>query len=156
MAGINHINDLTQSMGKAAKTPKADRTGAFNNALTQALDKKTDKTAGSSEMGPTSASALGEIPSTGLRIQDPSAIVSGKTDKLLGLLDAYVRQLEDPAVSLKAIAPILEQINEKADTLLKETASLGPGNKGLKNIATQTVVAARTEYLRFQRGDYVS
>lgn len=153
MAGINHIHELTQSMGKAAKTPKSDRTGAFNNALSQALDKKTDKIA--SEIGITSPSTLGEIPATGLRIQDPASIVSGSTDKLLGLLDAYTRQLEDPGISLRAIAPILEQINEKAGTLLKETASLGTASKGLKDIATQTVVAARTEYMRFQRGDYL-
>ncbi len=158
MAGINQINELTQSMGGAAAgTTKAEKTGVFKNALTQALDQtgQTDQTE-SPEMGNTTAPALGEIPSTSLYIQDQSSIVSGKTDKLLGLLDAYVSQLQDPGVSLKSIAPVLEKINTNADNLLKESVSLGTGDQDLKDIANQAVVAARTEYVKFQRGDYLS
>ena len=75
---------------------------------------------------------------------------------LLGLLDDYSSKLENPGVSLKNIAPVLEKINQNADSLLKESMSLGSGNQELKNIATQTVIAARSEYVRFQRGDYLS
>jgi hypothetical protein len=107
-------------------------------------------------MGITMATALGEIPSVGLKVQDQSSIVSGKTDMLLGLLDDYSSKLENPGVSLKNIAPVLEKINQNADSLLKESMSLGSGNQELKNIATQTVIAARSEYVRFQRGDYLS
>lgn len=160
MVNINHINELTQSKAvSAVGTPKAEKTGGFENVMTQALGQnqagQTDETEPPG-METTTASALGEIPSTGLYLQDQSAIVSEKTDALLGLLDAYSNKLENPGVSLKSIAPILEQINQKADSLLKESASLGPGNTDLKEIATQTVVAAQTEYQRFQRGDYVS
>lgn len=155
MAGINHINGLTHSPGKISQTSKSEQTGAFTNALTQALEKKTDKPE-SSGTGAPPVSSLGEIPSTGFRMLDPSAIVTEKTDKLLEMLADYARQLEDSDLSLKSIAPVLEQINKKADNLLKETASLGRGNKELRDIATQTVVAAQTEYVRFQRGDYVS
>ncbi|MCP4720270.1 MAG: hypothetical protein GY860_12500, partial [Desulfobacteraceae bacterium] len=104
----------------------------------------------------TMAPALEEIASTGLRIQNQSSIVSGKTDKLLGLLDAYSSKLENPEVSLKSIAPILEQINQNADSLLKESVFLGTGDTKLKEIATQTVIAAQTEYVKFQRGDYLA
>ncbi len=155
MAGINHINGVAQSLGKITQSPKPEQTGAFTNALTQALEKKTDKT-DSSGTGAPPVSALGEIPSKGFRMQEPSAIVTEKTDKLLELLAVYASQLEDSDLSLKSIAPILEQINQKADNLIKETATLGTGDKGLRDIATQTVVAAQTEYVRFQRGDYVS
>jgi hypothetical protein len=165
MVNINHINELTQSKAvPAAGTAKTEKTGGFENVLTQALGQANQT--GQSDQGltdetelpgmeTTTASALGEIPSTGLYLQDQSAIVSEKTDALLGLLDAYSNKLENPGVSLKSIAPILEQINQKADSLLKESASLGPGNT-LKEIATQAVIAAQTEYQRFQRGDYVS
>ena len=156
MVNINHINELPQSMGvPAVATPKTEKTGGFENILTQALDQaghasKTDQTDETELHVETStAPALGEIPSTGLHLQDQSSIVSGKTDALLGLLDAYSNKLENPDVTLKNIAPILEQINQKADSLLKEAVSLGPENT-LKDIATQT------EYVRFQRGDYFS
>jgi len=156
MAGINQINELTQSLGnEPSEAPKTGEKGEFSNVLTKALDNKTDKTE-PPEMGNTKAPALGEITSTDLHIQDQSYVVSGKTDSLLELLDTYASQLEDPGVSLKSIAPVLERISQNADNLLKETAALGTGDNGLKDIATQTVVAAQTEYLKFQRGDYLS
>lgn len=161
MVNINHINELAHSMDvPGAGKPKAEKTGGFENVLTQAIG-QTDQAGQTDETEPpgmemtTATAALGEIPSTGLYLQDQSAIVSGKTDALLGLLDAYSNKLENPDVSLKSIAPILEQINQKADSLLKESVSLGAGNT-LKDIATQAVIAAQTEYARFQRGDYVS
>ena len=161
MVNINHINELKQSMGvPAVGTPEAEKTGGFENALTQALG-QADQVGQTDETEPPgmekiTAPALGEIPSTGLYLQDQSAIVSEKTETLLGLLDAYSNKLENSGVSLKSIAPILEQINQKADNLLTESVSLGAGNTNLKDIATQTVIAAQTEYQRFQRGDYVS
>ncbi len=165
MVDIKQINELAQSLGRSTANPsKTEKTGGFENALTQALDQagqshieqttQTDETEPGMET--TKAASLEEIPSIGLRIQDQSSIVSGKTDMLLGLLDSYSNKLENPGISLKSIAPILEQINQKADSLLKESVSLGPENQDLKNIATQTVIAAQTEYQRFQRGDYVS
>ena len=107
-------------------------------------------------MGITSSSALEEIQSAYFGIQGPSSIVTGKTDKLLGLLDTFAAQLEDPEISLKTMAPVIEKLNENASTLLKETESLGQEESGLKEIATRTAVTARNEYIKFQRGDYIS
>jgi hypothetical protein len=161
MVNINHINELTQSTGMpAAGKPKAEKSGGFDHVLTQALG-QTEQAGQTEETEPpgmeaAKAPVLEEIASTGLYLQDQSTVVSEKTDALLGLLDAYSNELKNPDVSLKNIAPILEQINQKADSLLKESLSLGAGNTNLKEIATQTVIAAQTEYHRFQRGDYVS
>jgi hypothetical protein len=161
MVNINQINELTQALGGTnVSTPKTEKTGIFDNALTQALGQagQTEPTKETEPpgMGITMATALGEIPSNGIEIEDQSSIVSGKTDMLLGLLDDYSSKLENPGVSLKSIAPVLEKINQNADSLLKESISLGSANQELKDIATQTVIAARTEYVRFQRGDYLS
>jgi len=161
MVNINQINELTKALGgTSGGATKTEKTGVFENALTQALVQtgqvEQTKEPKSSGMGNTMATALGEISSIGLKLQDQSSIVSGKTDMLLGLLDDYSSKLENPEVSLKNIAPVLEKINQNADSLLKESMSLGSGNQALKNIATQTVIAARTEYVRFQRGDYLS
>ena len=96
-----------------------------------------------------------EIASKELKIADTSDIVSGKTNALLEMLDAYASKLDDPDVSLKNIAPVLEEINTEAGGLLKDTQLLADADAALKKIATQTIVAAQTEYLKFQRGDYL-
>ena len=154
MVNIHQINELTQSFqGPQAKGAKPEGSDAFKNALSQALEETE-----SPDMQTSAATAgLGEITSTqAIQIQQPADIVSGSTDKLLGLLDTYASQLENPGVPLKQIAPVLEQINENAGNLLKQTQALGNADADLKDIATQTAMAARTEYVKFQRGDYLS
>jgi hypothetical protein len=100
---------------------------------------------------------LGEITSARtMPVPAQPELVSGSTEKLLELLDSYAGQLQNPDISLKHLAPVLETINQKADQLVTETLSLGPDHAGLKDIATQTAVAARVEYVKFQRGDYLS
>ena len=152
MADINQINEsaqpLTASNTKATKDKGAD---AFETALSKALDKTE---APEMEVMPTNA--LREIASIDLNIMNSSDIVSGKTDKLLKLLDSYSLKLENPNISLKNIAKILEEIKENAGSLLKETKRLTDADTNLKNIATQTIVTAQTEYIKFQRGDYLS
>ncbi len=72
------------------------------------------------------------------------------------MLDSYSLKLENPNISLKNIAKVLEEIKENAGSLLKETERLTTADTNLKNIATQTIVTAQTEYIKFQRGDYLS
>lgn len=152
MVAINQINDsglpLTARTGKPQKGDTAD---IFENVFNKALDKTQAK-----DMISTSVNALSEISSNGLKRVDSSDIVSGKTDKLLDMLDAYSIQLQDPEVSLRHIEPVLEEIKIKAGTLFKETQNLSAADENLKKIATQTIVTAQTEYLKFQRGDYLS
>ena len=152
MTNIDNINESGPSFGPSqAKGGKNQTTDVFHDALSKALE--TKKTTG---VEPSSTSALKEISAIGPAIMSPSDIVLGKTDKLLGLLDAYSSKLEDPNISLKSIAPDLEQINANATTLEKDALTLTEKESSLKQIATQTIVTAQTEYLKFQRGDYSS
>jgi hypothetical protein len=88
-------------------------------------------------------------------IQTVSEIVTDKTEKLLTNLERYAFQLDDTNVSLKEIEPVLEGLNEDAAALLEETLSLGEDDQDLIDIATSTAISAKTEYLKFQRGDYL-
>jgi CRISPR/Cas system CMR-associated protein Cmr5 small subunit len=72
------------------------------------------------------------------------------------MLDSYSSKLDDRNVSLKNIAPVLEKIKDHAGNLLKETERLTDADANLKKIATRTIITAQTEYLKFQRGDYLS
>jgi hypothetical protein len=149
MTDINQVVGPYQSFEVATKISKETKTDAFENALSSALD----ETEAPMKVAPTNA--LREIASKNLNILNPSDIVSGKTDKLLGMLDAYSSKLENPNVSLKNIAPVLEEIKSNAGSLLKETMNL-TADEELKKIATQAIVAAQSEYVKFQRGDYTA
>ncbi|WP_041279312.1 hypothetical protein [Desulfobacula toluolica] len=152
MTNVNSIHESAQSL--AALNPrisKSQKTGAFETAFDKALD-RTKKP----EMELESTNALKEIASKGLNIMTSSDIVSGKTDKLLEMLDSYSSKLDDQNVSLKNIAPVLEKIKDQAGNLLKETERLTDVDSNLKKIATRTIITAQTEYLKFQRGDYLS
>ena len=153
MVNIHHIQDTTQPINTPQGGPeKTGNRDAFKSALTQALDK-----AEPSEMPGTTTHGLGEItPTRTIQIPEQAALVSGSTEKLLELLDTYAAQLQDPGVSLKHMAPVVETIQQKADQLVEETRALGPDHAGLRDIATQTAVTAQTESIKFQRGDYLS
>lgn len=162
MNKIDQISEAAQSIAASSTNgTKNIKTDAFENALSQALYKtKTDKIESlspeSSKIEQPSTGALKEIVSTDLNIINSSDIVLGQTDKLLGMLDAYSSKLVDPNISLKNIAPVVEEINKNAGSLLKETQNLTDSDINLKHIATHTIVTAQTEYLKFQRGDHLS
>ena len=152
MANINHVNESAQSfVASNTKASKGKGTDAFENALSKALDKTE-----APQMDAPSTNALREIASKDLNIANTADLVTQKTDKLLGMLDIYSSKLEDPNTSLKSIAPVLEDIKDNAGNLLKATQDLTGADSNLKKIATQTIVTAQTEYVKFQRGDYLS
>lgn len=137
----------------SASTVKSFRSedgDSFETALNKAIDKPQGTGSTGSDTQP-----LNEISSREIHITQTSDTVSGKTVELLDMLDAYSEKLNDPAVSLKQLAPDLKAIHDNAGRLLKETRFLSDSDADLKTIATRTIVAAQTEYLKFQRGDYV-
>ncbi len=152
MDEIDQITQAAQSIAapntRGYKDKKPD---TFENALSKAIDETED-----SKMEHMSANGLTEITSNSIDIVSSSDIISDQTDKLLGMLDLYSSKLVDPDIPLKNIAPVLEEINDTAGNLLKETQSLENIDTDLRKIAKQTIVSAQTEYLKFQRGDYLS
>jgi hypothetical protein len=152
MTTIDNINEINQTLSlPQSNGTKARGAGSFETLLSSAIDnKKAVKTHGGTVNG------LNEITSPSPEVTQPADIVSGKTDDLLRLLESYSSQLQDPGVTLKSIAPVLENIRDNAGNLLKETGMLSDSDASLKKIATQTAVTAQTEYLKFQRGDYLS
>lgn len=152
MTHINHINESAQPMaGGKTNTSRKDRSVSFEDELNKAFDKPRG-----TPMEAKTVSGLGEIESAGPEIISTSDIVTGKTYDLLTLLDAYSSKLDNPQVSLKSMASALEEINRNADNLIKEAGNLTRDDENLKKIATQTAVTAQTEYIKFQRGDYLS
>jgi hypothetical protein len=150
MTHIDSINEPGTSFGPSqTKTGKSSPADAFQNALSKALETRQSNRPSST------ASALTEVPSVKPVTISQSEIVSGKTDKLLDLLEAYSNKLDNPNVTLKNIAPDLEQIHSDAGHLEKDARQLSEKDAYLKEIANQTIVTAQTEYIKFQRGDYL-
>lgn len=149
MTNINNIQNIAQILDNQSK--KVSRTGG--QEFESLLDSAQKKIQSSEEASQTSE--LGEISAMDFDIQTVSEIVTDKTDKLLTNLERYTFQLDDANVSLKDIEPVLEGLNEDAASLLEETLSLGDDDQDLIDIATSTAIAAKTEYLKFQRGDYL-
>ncbi|MGM0655158.1 MAG: hypothetical protein ACQETR_07550 [Thermodesulfobacteriota bacterium] len=151
MTNINNIQSITQIIdSQTTKESKSSgQAQGFESLLNSALEKTQE-----SEKG-TQTSELGEISAMNFDIQTVSSIVTDKTDKLLTNLESYASKLDDTNVSLKDIEPVLEELNADAASLLEETLSLGEDDQNLIDIATSTAVTAKTEYLKFQRGDYL-
>ena len=152
MANINNINDMAQSMGTGPAKDLKNRTStSFENTLSKAIDKSQVATP-----KPFSAKGLQEIAAPDLKLNHPNEAITSQTGDLLNLLDEFSVKLNNPAASLKSITPMVDELNQTAETLLKETQKLDSSDSALKRIATQTAVMARTEYIKFQRGDYLS
>ena len=152
MTKINQIDKSAQQpIPNAAKNPKTAQNDTFQNTLVKALDNT-----GKSNMTNCSVDSLCELEAKSVNFQNTSSQIFGKTNDLLKMLDFYSSKLLDPSVSLKSIAPVLEQIKDNASDLLKETESVPESDPALKRIAQEAAVAANTEYFKFQRGDYLS
>nr|WP_320191096.1 hypothetical protein [uncultured Desulfobacter sp.] len=149
MTNINNIQNITQTLD--SQTQKASKSsGQGFEAVLNSAQEKIQASEGETEIN-----ELGEISAMGFDIQTVSDIVADKTDKLLSDIESYASQLDDTNVSLKDIKSVLEGLNEDAASLLEETLSLGEDDQELIDIATSTAITAKTEYLKFQRGDYL-
>lgn len=149
---MTHIHNI-QNIGQILDSPSTKISHSTGQGFESLLDSALEKTQKSTEES--QINGLGEIPGLDFDIQTVSSIVTEKTDKLLTSLESYASQLDDTSVTLKEIEPVLKRLNEDAASLLEETLSLGKDDQALIDIATSTAVAAKTEYLKFQRGDYL-
>lgn len=140
---------IDQKTGKAAGTA----TGVnFGDILKETINGQT-----------ASASRVGALPPldniSGMALNALQATGKGEAVKrvsdLLGLLEEYQSQMEDPAVTLKQTAPLVSRMDEESRRLLPMMESLPEGD-GLKDILNRLLVASTVEVIKFNRGDYVA
>lgn len=153
MDGINNINEQQQKHIANKSTGRQDSGSAsFKEAFNRAIEKPD-----TSKMETAKTNSLNEPAPRHFRIDDTAPpTFSGKADKLLDMLDLYSEELKRSDVSLKQIAPVLEQIKTEAEALLQEAESSPDADPQQKRIAREFAVTANTEYMKFQRGDYLS
>ena len=139
-------NQITGPRAHVKKTT----TDCFQDSLAKALETKA--TTESSQHLP----ALPEIqPNAYLNLETQAEKIVHRTSHLLDLLGRYAEDLDNPAKSLKGIAPLLDTITEKADDLIRETENMGAPDEKLRKIASDVALTARMERIKFNRGDYI-
>jgi hypothetical protein len=144
-----HENTVIQTGQRPSETPAT----GFQDSLETAL---TEKSSSDGAQGG-QAAALGEPQATHF---NPTAApadddIACQTDNLLGLLDTYAEGLGTPGATLKDLAPLVEQIRDGAQQLMASAANDTAATIELKDIASQAALTANTEYIKFQRGDYL-
>lgn len=123
----------------------------FGDILNETIGNKKTEAAGTRVA--TFANPLSAIRPTSTVNLDRQAAID-RVENLLGLLDDYRRSLSDPAMSLKQIDPIVQDIDQMKETLTPVLDSL-PNDEKLKDIVNQTLVTASLEVTKFYRGDYI-
>jgi len=137
-----------QDTQKNEKTPDAD----FQNILKESVEnsaKNPPKIQSSTLMDPVSA-----IRFDPLAPQDKTITIE-RVHNLLNLLDKYRKQLSDPHVTLRTLEPLMNTIAKEKDQLSGLLESL-PNADGLKQILNQTLITASLEFIKFNRGDYIT
>ncbi len=76
-----------------------------------------------------------------------------QAERLIDLLADYKAKLEDPAVSLREIEPIMGRLDTMGRELVPKADAL-PANHALKEVLAQTLVTVTLELQRFNSGEY--
>lgn len=151
MTDINPIQNGPQQTGPD-KSPK--KANAADKSFQQAFNKAIDKME-PSDMKTSPAGALTELPPGNMRPEIGASRLSEKANQVLESLDRYSEKLSDASVSLKHLEPTLQKLQEDAGKLLEEAETSPYSDSDLKRIAKEFAVTANTEYVKFQRGDYL-
>jgi len=81
--------------------------------------------------------------------------VLDQSDKILHLLDDYVRELTDPAKTLKDIEPLVESIRKEVNSIEAEAAEKVYNDNELERIIKDLTITANVAIFKFHRGDYI-
>lgn len=137
-----------QNTQKNEKTPDAN----FKDILKESVENSTKnptKIQPAALMDPVSA-----IRFNPLSPQDKNIAID-RVHNLLNLLDNYRKQLSDPHVTLRTLEPLMKTIVREKDQLSGLMESM-PKEDGLKHILNQTLITASLEFIKFNRGDYIT
>lgn len=141
---LNQLNPESQ----IKRQPSDDQ--EFGNILKERVDHSTHEVAGAQQtafVNPLHGVRMNISP----EIEPYEAL--DRTENLIGLLDQYRQQLANPAVTLKQIDPMIQEIGREAQNLTP-LLNILPKSEELKNIINETLVMASTEVTKFYRGDY--
>jgi hypothetical protein len=133
---------------KIASTPSAGP-GKFGEIFKKALDAREQIGGPGMDVGAAEDVAPLSIP--------PGSSRQGwaQVEGFLNTLEDYRSKLADPGFSLRAIDPIVREMENGRDALTQVQGTL-PDGDGLKEICNRALVTAAVEIVKFRRGDYIA
>lgn len=154
---INPNSDvLKATQTQPQQKPVGTGADQFGSILKQTLDQAAAGQSAGQPAAPVDAlHHLGHM--TGIQF-DPipaaqPAKVLTRTETLLNTLEAYQQKLNDPSVSLKEIAGLVQEMESQNKTLTADLASL-PAGDGLEELLNEALSASSIQVMRFNRGDF--
>ncbi|MBF0467805.1 MAG: hypothetical protein HQK61_02815 [Desulfamplus sp.] len=147
----------TKQDSTISKTGSSENAEMFKQLLGNAVQNKTETTHDARTTHELiSTGALQEISSIkNIALDSPLSEIEKKTDELIENLSLYSNLLGNPEASLRDMDSLLQNINTNANNLLKETLDSGKADQGLMDIVRECAITAHSEYIKFQRGDYL-
>ena len=123
----------------------------FGDILGKALEKPNLEKAAATDL-----KLMQGISGIGLKAALTAESTTGtqQVEDLLDLLDTYRQMLADPGTTLKEMGPVVDRITAQRDQLVETMEGLDPED-GLRDLINQALVAATTEVVKFNKGDYV-
>ena len=96
-----------------------------------------------------------------MAVQRFAPITAGATDladkasQAIDLLESYSNALSDPGKSLKDIEPALSAFVSETESMYRDYSESGNDGAELKEVMDSLLRTARSEAIRFQRGEYL-
>jgi hypothetical protein len=86
---------------------------------------------------------------------DPERELLDRSEKVLDLLDEYVRVLKNPQKSLREIEPLVSSIENEVEIASFKADGTVPRGGGVEQLVKELSVTASVAMLKFRRGDYI-
>ncbi len=127
----------------------------INNISTQklSLPNNTSKTDGFKQIFDQKLSAV-----SATKLQAPPDLETElleQSDKVLDLLDEYIKELNDPAKTLKDIDFLVQTIEKEVNLIAAKTSDNISKDKEIEGFVNDLAITANVALLKFRRGDYI-
>jgi hypothetical protein len=148
---IEANDDVRRVTQRPAQKDAQQKGGAFAALFNEALTTTTHR---SEKSGPSTPLGTGVMP-LGLNplSQDGGRSVVAQAERLVDLLAGYQEKLENPAVTLREIEPMMGQMDAISRELVPKADAL-PANHPLKGVLAETLITVSLELQRFHGGLY--
>ncbi len=147
--GLENIQPLPSKVPQPQK--HAGRTADFENMLRKTLDHSNSPGTSTNCIGLSEPRALQNFGQSTLQSEN----LTDKASRAIDLLEEYSNALSDPRETLKDIEPKLSAFINETESIYKQYTETDTDNAEMKDIMESLLRTARSEAVRFRRGDYV-
>lgn len=89
------------------------------------------------------------------RLNPATEALLSESSRVLDCLESFAADLADPAKTLKDMAPLVTEIEQRMEKLGNETAGQSDDDPQLRSILDTLQTTARVAVFKYQRGDFV-